>query len=477
MGADFEREMRCAAACALSAVLVLGASTPAPAAPQEQPRSIGEELNINRWKEDYRFLRDRPEPTLLERLKFIPLNRSRSAYLTLGGQLRERVEGYDPAFFGLPGGPSFTSYAARLLAHADIHLGARFRTFVELGSYWEDGREPASRPVDVGDLELQQAFLDFAALDRPQSRLTLRVGRQEIPLGSGRLVSIRDGTNVRLSFDAAKVTWVRGRDTLFEASAARPVVPKPGVFESERSDREWFWYGALTPLGAAPGRPAVEFFYVGHSLQGAVYGRGIADETRHSLGGRVWGRPAPWDYSVQASYQLGSFGSTKIRAWGVATETGRVFVSLPGRPRAAVRADIASGDRGDVGVLRTFRAPYPALNYFSEAAIFAPGNSFDLHPYLEIRPARTVAAAAGVDLVWRFRTTDAIYRAGGGILVPAGVSGARFVTAITQLDASWQPLPQISLRAAWVWASAGAVVRAAGGRQTSFLLLSLDLRL
>jgi hypothetical protein len=57
------------------------------------------------------------------------------------------------------------------------------------------------------------------------------------------------------------------------------------------------------------------------------------------------------------------------------------------------------------------------------------------------------------------------------------VSGARFVTAITQLDASWQPLPQISLRAAWVWASAGAVVRAAGGRQTSFLLLSLDLRL
>jgi hypothetical protein len=108
----------------------------------------------------------------------------------------------------------------------------------------------------------------------------------------------------------------------------------------------------------------------------------------------------------------------------VATETGRAFAALPGRPRFAVRADIASGDRGQAGVLRTFRAPYPALNYFSEAAVFASGNSFDLHPYLEVRPARNVAATAGVDLVWRFRTTDAIYRAGGGILVPTGVSDA-----------------------------------------------------
>ena len=67
--------MRRASVCALAAVLGLGAFAPAPAAPQEQPRSVGEELNIIRWKEDYGFLRDRPEPTLLERLKFIPLNR------------------------------------------------------------------------------------------------------------------------------------------------------------------------------------------------------------------------------------------------------------------------------------------------------------------------------------------------------------------------------------------------------------------
>src|SRR4029450_8875493 len=116
-------------------------------------------------------------------------------YLTLGGQVRERVEHYDPAFFGLPGGATFTSFGTRLLADADLHLGARFRTFVELGSYWEDGREPASRPIDVGDLRLQQGVGGFVGLDGPDSRLTVRLGLQELPLGSGRLVSIRDGAN------------------------------------------------------------------------------------------------------------------------------------------------------------------------------------------------------------------------------------------------------------------------------------------
>ncbi len=61
--------------------------------------------------------------------------------------------------------------------------------------------------------------------------------------------------------------------------------------------------------------------------------------------------------------------------------------------------------------------------------------------------------------------------------MPPGVGNARLVTAITQLDGTWQPVPQAALRAAWVRASAGGVIRAAGGRPTNFFLFSLDLRL
>jgi hypothetical protein len=461
--------------CSWWAVLLLGVWLPAPLGAQE-PRSVGEELNVIRWREDYGFLRDRAEPTLLERLKFLSLNRARTTYLTLGGQFRERIEDYDPSSFGLAPGPTFTSYATRLLAHADLHVGGRFRTFVELGSYWEDGRKPASRPIDQGHLELQQGFGDVVAVDRPGSRLTARLGRQELPLGSGRLVSIRDAANVRLSFDAAKVTWARGARTVLEATAGRPVEPKPGVFSSETSNREWFWYAAATHGPVSPRGSAIDAFYVGHSMNGAVYGRGIADEVRHSLGGRVWRRAAIWDHSVQASYQFGSFGTADVRAWGVATETG-YSIDTAWRPRFALRADIASGDRPDPEVLSSFDAPYPALNYFAEAAIFDPSNAFDVHPYVEARPTRWLALSAGVDFIWRLQSSDAIYRAGGGILVPPGISNDRFVTAVTQVEGTWQPRPQIALKGAWVWASAGAVIRAAGGRSMTFFLLSVDLRL
>ncbi len=198
---------------------------------------------------------------------------------------------------------------------------------------------------------------------------------------------------------------------------------------------------------------------------------------RHTLGGRLWARQPAWDSSIQASYQLGSFGAATIAAWGVATDTGATFASLPAHPRLALRADVASGDCSARNpVLGTFEAPYPALNYFSEASIFAPANAFDLHPYLELRPAASVTAELGAVFLWRLDKADAIYRAGGGILVPPGLGDGRFVTAILQLELNWRLSPFLGLQAALVDAPAGDVVREIGGKATRFLLAAADLR-
>src|SRR5262249_34955012 len=237
----------------------------------------------------------------------------------------------------------------------------------------------------------------------------------------------RDSTNVRLTFDAVKVEWVKGTSTLV-AFAGRPVVPKKGIFDSAPSGDESFWALDWTLLGAGADRPNVEFFYLGRDLATAAFSEGIGKELRHTMGGRIWGRPAPWDYSVQAGYQFGTFADGSIRAWGVATDTGYSVATLATHPRFALRADIASGDRtAHDGKLETFEAPYPSLNYFSKAAFFAPANDFDLPPYVELHPIRTITAEIGVDFLWRFHRSDALYRAGGGFLVPAGISDSRFV--------------------------------------------------
>jgi hypothetical protein len=70
-----------------------------------------------------------------------------------------------------------------------------------------------------------------------------------------------------------------------------------------------------------------------------------------------------------------------------------------------------------------------------------------------------------------------IYRAGGGILVPAGKGGdARLVTAMTQLDVSWRPIPFLAFQGALVYAGIGDLVRNVGGTVTTMLLFSADLR-
>jgi hypothetical protein len=448
------------------------------AAGQTPPaRSIGDEINVIRWREDYSFLRDRDGLTFLERLKFLPLDDAKMSYLTLGGEIRERVESYDHAFFGLPGGRSYTAFATRILADADLHLGPRFRAFAELGSFHETGREPVERPFDRGDLEVQQGFFDFLPVRDASKRLTLRVGRQEFPLGSGRLVAIRDSTNARLAFDAVKAEWIDGGSTVV-GFVGRPIDSARGTFESKPTGRESFWALDWTMAAPEARKPNAELFYLGRRVRTIVYSEGTASEKRHSVGGRIWARPAPWDFSVQAGYQFGDFGDASIRAWGAASDTGYSIASLPARPRLAVRADIASGDRtAHDGVLQTFEAPYPALNYFSEAAIQAPANAYDLHPYVELHPGRTLTAEIGVDFLWRLRKEDAIYRAGGGVLVPPGVSDSREVTSTSQVDVTWRPIPFFALQGAVVYARAGRVIRDAGGRSTTFLLLSSDLRL
>jgi hypothetical protein len=460
---------------ALSAVLTVP-FVAAALAQNPSERSVGDEINLIRWREDYSFLRDRSDLAPLESWKFIALNGAKTNYLTLGGEVRERVEIYDNQFFGLkPLGYSFTSFATRLLADGDLHLGPNFRAFAELGSFWESGRKPASRPVDVGDLELQQSFFDVIA--RPETdRLTFRFGRQEFPIGSGRLVAIRDSTNARLVFDAAKIEWIHDGSTV-TAFAGRPVDPKEDVFQSAPSGRESFWTLDWSVLREGTGGPNTELFYLGRDLKTALFAQGAGKELRHSVGGRLWGRTLPWDYSVQAAYQFGTFKDASIRAWGVATDTGYAISTLPAEPRFALRADVASGDgSAHDDVLQTFEAPYPALNYFSEAAIFAPGNGFDVHPYLQLQPAKTVTTEIGVVLLWRLKREDAVYRAGGGILVPAGVSTGRFVTDIFQIDLTWRPIPFLALQGAFVRAPAGQVVRDAGGTATTFGLAQADLR-
>ena len=141
-------------------------------------------------------------------------------YLSLGGEARERYEyfnhpnwGQDPQDHGY--------FLQRYFLHGDLHLGEHVRLFSQLQSSLEDGRKGGPRPTDKDELDLHQAFLDVKFDIGRDGSLILRSGRQELAYGSQRIISVREGPNVRQSFDGFRAMFHTG-DVQVDGFATKP---------------------------------------------------------------------------------------------------------------------------------------------------------------------------------------------------------------------------------------------------------------
>lgn len=76
--------------------------------------------------------------------------------------------------------------------------------FGQLTSALETGRAEGPSPVDEDELAWQNAFFDLSSSEWNGRTATARLGRQEIVFGSGRIVDVREGPNVRRTFDGGR---------------------------------------------------------------------------------------------------------------------------------------------------------------------------------------------------------------------------------------------------------------------------------
>ena len=257
------------------------------------------------------------------------------------------------------------------MVHADAHLGDDFRIFAQFKSGLEDGRNGGPRPTDRDDFDLNQAFLDVRVPRSLTDTLVFRAGRQELAYGSSRLISAREAPNVRLSFDGVRAILNVG-DWRVDAFAVKPVRTKVGVFDDDPDPNQNFWgLYAITPVSWLPGGN-VDLYYLGLDRQNARFDQGTANELRHSVGTRIWGRESGWDYNLEFVYQFGRFGGGDIQAWTAASETGFTFENAPLEPRLGFKANITSGDNNPNNPdLRTFNPLFPRGASFGEPALLA----------------------------------------------------------------------------------------------------------
>lgn len=440
---------------AIRALLVGPAVFPAVALAQDECPVFIEKM---RFEEDWTCLRGVESRMGFDRLKAIPVGHD--GWLDIGGEIRQRYEiTRDPAFGADPDDPDGV-WLQRYTIHGDLRLGAHLRLFAQLSSALETGRAGGASPVDENRLAVQNLFADLRV---PLARGTLaaRFGRQELQFGSGRLIDVREGPNVRRTFDAVR-PFVESGDWRVDGILARPIDTDPGIFDDDRSRDEALWGVYAVRRNALMPGAAIDIYYLGHRDEAARFAQGAGEATRHSLGARFSGQSAGWDWNWEGVYQFGSFAGGNLSAWTLASQTGYTFEDAPWRPRIALSANIASGDDDpDDADLGTFDPLFPRGNYFSEAAVLGPRNFWNLHGFVTVNPHDRLSLIADYNLYWRLETGDGVYGPAGNLIRPAG-GAERFVAAALSLTASYVPTERLLLTAIFTRVSPRAALREAG---------------
>lgn len=460
----------------LGALLWLGGATDAtgadPVAASPPP------FLTTRYDEDYRYLADPTRRTsVLDRVKYLPLNSTGSWYGSLGGELRERYEYYDNWNWGL--GPQDPNgfWLQRILLSADVHYEESFRVFGQLMSALEEGRIPGPRPTDEDVLDLHQGFAEARHGLGDGGQLTARVGRQEIYFGSQRLVSVREAPNIRLSFDGVRLMYQK-ENLRLDALATKPVSLQDGVFDNTPNPDSTFWglYG-VTVVPFLPGT-SVDFYCLGLERDRAVYEQGVGREVRHSLGLRVWGKREAWDYNVEGVYQFGTFANGTIAAWTLASDTGYRWATSPLKPRLFLRADVASGDRSPENPsLNTFNALFPKGAYFSESGLLGPANLIDVHPGVELQLTSRLAFTADWDFFWRQSSGDGLYNNALQLVRPGAGNSVLAVGNQVQALVQWSLYRNLTATAVYAHFFAGDFFTASPpGKDVNFVSVWMTFR-
>jgi len=427
--------------------------------------------NFNRWEEDWSVL---ASPCLVrepfDSLKYISLNDDPNYYLSLGFSLRERLEINNTASFGIGSVRPDTYLIQRAEVHADLHLGSQVQVFTQLFDARAFQKDMTS-PVDESPLNLEQAFVVVTEVF-DQGTLKWRVGRQQMAFDLQRFVSVRDGPNVRQSFDAIWADWESG-DWRLIGFASQPVQYRDTSEFDDISDRHFRFNGLrIERKNVGPGSLSV--YYAQFDRDQAVFISVAGAERRDVIDLHYGGKINGFDWDVEVMNQTGSIGNDSISAWALGSVFGYTLSNYSWNPRAGLQFDIASGNRHvEGGSLGTFNPLFPNGYYFTLASYSGDTNIIHLKPSITLTPSSVFTVIGAVGFQWRETTSDAVY--GQGLMaVPNTAGHGNLWTGIyTQLRAEDKISNNLNGAIEAVHFQVGDSIRQAGGRDANYLGVEL----
>lgn len=402
-------------------------------------------------------------------LKYIPLSTlDPKKYLSFGVNWRNRYEYNNAINFGVGPDIDAQSYLiTRMEAHADLHLTDQLQIFVQLQNDEAPGKTIVF-PVDEDRLDLEQAFI---LITEPVAGGTFRFrgGRQQMAFDLQRFVSVRDGPNVRQSFDALWTNYTINKWE-FIAFYSRPVQTlNRRCFDDSSSKNFTFSVFRAERKITDDSRFST---YIGNFKQNdASYYAVTGNEERDLLDIRVdGGNKTPYDWDLEAMGQLGTIANKKIKAWAVGSVSGYTFQNVCLKPRLGLQFDIGSGTQNpDSNIIGTFNPLFPNGYYFTLANYTSYANLIHLKPSLTVTPSPSWSAMFAVAAQWRETTADAIYvQPHSPIAGTAGAPG-KYTGTYFQTRIEWQMTPHFENALEMVYFNVGSAIRSVGGHNSIYV--------
>jgi len=302
--------------------------------------------------------------------------------------------------------------------------------------------------------------------------LKVRVGRQQMGFDLQRFVGVRDGPNVRQSFDAVWADWERSpwRLITFWSHPVQNLPEKPfddsssgglqyGGFRVERND---IGPGKLSAYYSRYEADSAHYLDGGGRSVATIWTCAIRLSAVRSIGtSKVCGRPVesvasrlepgPWDRSAD----------TRLSAFVGVRASGCSSIWPPA-------IDDAEMERSEPSI-RCF----PTRYYFTLMSTPTYANLIHLRPSLELRPVQNLKLIARVGLQWRQTTEDAVY------VIPnrpvAGTAGmpGRWTGIYEQLRAEMADQSELGRRSRRGPVPGGDVIRRAGGINANYVNVEL----
>ena len=379
-----EPRMRGRWGCAAAMLCLAGAPLAAHAedgnAAPERPAIV-----FNRWQEDWSVLADsRVARQPFDEFKYIPLSAiDPFTYLSFGADTRERFEANNAQGFGTGPNRNQDYVISRNELHADLRVASQIQVFVQLQSDFAPWKTMLA-PVDRDSLDLEQAFV---TLTEPVGggTLKLRAGRQQFAFDLQRFVSVRDGPNVRQSYDAGWADYENG-PWRFITFYSHPVqVQDNQVFDDYSSSKQTF--GGARLERKLSEQLSVTGYYANFTQADVHFPNADGNEQRDVFDLHLNGAADHLDWDIEAMNQTGHIGSEPIEAWAFGSLAGYSFANVNWAPRLGIQLDAASGDRNLPGhSFGTFNPLFPNGYYVTLAGYTGYVNfihvvtSLTLHP-------------------------------------------------------------------------------------------------